>query len=564
MPMKVKSFPTDYSRVFSSIDLNNPYIHTNRGLYFLETVDGEGSIYIYLPSDLEFSAWNVTVLASGPCEPVCFISETGWKDLADKEKFMLIIGIPSGQPSGNDGYLGLMEHLSAAVCNKQHYDAQPFCSYAVAYGSACCSLFSYACLNPETYAGVAFVGEPVFAGDLAAMTERGRAVLPYVPAAEVALPAYFECDSGNNACEAAIQLFKKRNNTVEEPFIQGDMSVYPALQNVRRDSVNGQACASVVVREPLSTPAKSSSSAWSYLRKVIRTSGVGPGGLHPYRTLEQWGAQRREIMHDGVRRFWIEYAPERNVSREQKRPVVIFLHGGSQTGYTGMYAPEWMNVAESRDFILVMPTGTVREFGTSAPHPAWNAKRDPGLFDDEGFIRQIIDDVASRYEVDRGRVYVTGHSMGSAMTQRCALAMPELFAAVASNSGIVAGGFMGDFDSSGVREDIQMPAVWIQMGEHDVGGGFFEDNPKAERTCRYWVQRGSLGEFDQPSTYSCGRYKTRVWANEQGVPMLSYTVALDKPHAVMPQDAWFYYDEFFCKFSRDEEGRLRYMGELVR
>lgn len=45
---------------------------------------------------------------------------------------------------------------------------------------------------------------------------------------------------------------------------------------------------------------------------------------------------------------------------------------------------------------------------------------------------------------------------------------------------------------------------------------------------------------------------------------LGYTAALDKIHAVMPQDAWSYYDDFMCKFSRDEDGMLRYMGKPVR
>ena len=69
--------------------------------------------------------------------------------------------------------------------------------------------------------------------------------------------------------------------------------------------------------------------------------------------------------------------------------------------------------------------------------------------DDEKFIRSMLEDVKARFAVDSGRIYVCGHSMGSAMTQRAALAMPDIFTAAASNSGVVTGGFMGDFDTPG-------------------------------------------------------------------------------------------------------------------
>ena len=45
--------------------------------------------------------------------------------------------------------------------------------------------------------------------------------------------------------------------------------------------------------------------------------------------------------------------------------------------------------------------------------------------------------------------------------------------------------------------------------------------------------------------------------------MVRYTTTLEKPHAITPQDPWFYYDEFFCRFSRGETGELYYKGKLV-
>ena len=51
--------------------------------------------------------------------------------------------------------------------------------------------------------------------------------------------------------------------------------------------------------------------------------------------------------------------------------------------------------------------------------------------DDVGFIRLIVDDVAARRNLDRSRVYATGHSNGGYMSYRLACSASDIFAAVA-------------------------------------------------------------------------------------------------------------------------------------
>ena len=196
------------------------------------------------------------------------------------------------------------------------------------------------------------------------------------------------------------------------------------------------------------------------------------------------------------------------------------------------------------------------------PHPAWNAAGLPDHMDDEKLIRHMLADIQSRYPVDPGRIYACGHSMGAAMAQRAALAMSDIFAAAASNSGVVTGGFMGDFDTPDVRTDIPVP-IWIQMGEKDVGGGTLLNNANAARTVHYWVTRYKLLDEETPDCWRTGRYLNREWKTESGVPMVRFTTTLEKPHAITPQDPWFYYDEFFCRFSKGEKGELYYKGKIV-
>ena len=59
--------------------------------------------------------------------------------------------------------------------------------------------------------------------------------------------------------------------------------------------------------------------------------------------------------------------------------------------------------------------------------------------DDVGFIGALIDDVAKRHPLDRGRVYATGMSNGGMLVYQLAARHPEWFAAVAPVSATIGG-----------------------------------------------------------------------------------------------------------------------------
>lgn len=573
MLLQAQSFPSCYKEAFSNIDPENPYTHTNVGLFYLDSTTFGENAFAYLPENMECSTWSVTLLFSETDNPINQFLVSGWKEIADMHKVLvLFIAAPQNGWETNpqeDQYL--LSELDKALDSKAHFDVQRFCTYLVGYHKGAEAVLRYTMNHPSAYAGIGLIGSFTENGITAAAENDTKHMLSYLELRNIPVPVYLGVPEINESMEQIISHFVRRNKAGDK-FVKVDDGIirYQTSYRYHRNEINDHPAAQVAIEvsEVFSNPIPAcSDSAWKELHKTIRTSGVGPGYLHTYRTLEEWGVVYHETHIDDIKRHWYEYVPQRNISRKGKKPLVLFLHGGSQTAKSCLYANEWMNVAESRDFVLVAPTGTMRNFyaeGTQwAPHPAWNAKRNPDLFDDEKFIRFIIDDVCSRIPIDKTRIYVSGHSMGSAMTQRCALAMPDIFAAAASNSGVVAGGFMGDFTSPGVREDVPMPAIWIQMGEHDVGGGTLKANSKAERTIRYWIRRGKLRSFEHSCHYDCGRYQTTIWPSKTGAPVLSFTTTLDKPHAISPQDAWFYYDEFFSKFSRSSLGKLLYLGEPV-
>ena len=547
--MSERGFREVCASALSNLDPKDPY-----RLPFSGVVDLGKSACAYIPEALELSCWSLTIL---PPRGVCaqdFLVESGWKELADNQKILLLV-------AGNEGKEAdctledALSCLDKLVGSKEYFDAQRFFAYLIGYEDGAAVALRYTVEHPESYAGVVFVGLEHQADSIAAALG-GNDSQDNIP-----VPALFLSEL-EDLIQPAVAEFIRRNGCLDVPFsFMGD-TVYLPNPVETGDEVSSQRVADVIVRgvEPSALP--NAASVWETLHRSIRVSGVGVDDLHPYRTTDEWGLVRHELEIDGVVRHWLEYVPKGNVSRCDSRPLLVFLHGGSQTAKSAIYAAEWMNVAEARDFIVAFPTGTMRPFDNQPAHPAWNATRASNLFNDELFIREMVEDVCARENVDRGRVYVVGHSMGAAMAQRCALALPDVFAAAASNSGVVVGGFMGDFDTPGVREDLAMP-VFIQMGEHDVGGSTFAENRNAERTVEYWIKRGSLSSLDDALVSKTGRYSLRQWVTKEGVPMLSYMRTLDKPHCITPQDAWIYYDWFLSRFSRRADGATEYMGRAV-
>ncbi len=117
-------------------------------------------------------------------------------------------------------------------------------------------------------------------------------------------------------------------------------------------------------------------------------------------------------------------------------PLVVLLHGYGANG-TGQEA--YFSLREQvamKRFFLALPNGTT----DPAAKNFWNASgaccnfyRSP--VDDVAYLRALIADMKSRYNIDSSRVYVIGHSNGGFMTHRLACEMSDQIAAVMSLAG---------------------------------------------------------------------------------------------------------------------------------
>ena len=271
---------------------------------------------------------------------------------------------------------------------------------------------------------------------------------------------------------------------------------------------------------------------------------------------------------DGWLREWYVYLPDSaDTEKKEGLPLVFAMHGYSCSGEIYAGNSEWHKVAERYGFILVHPSGTpgmikLETQATSAantPLPVWNVMCESTGPDENRFFRHMLSRISDEYPVDRSRVYITGHSYGSMMTQFLAITDTSLFAAAAPCSGV-----FFDSESMNIRS---LPAianrpdgpgipVWMFVGEYEPW--LFPHIPAGNNitgeTIRYWQHTNHLQETlpdpQGPEWIRRGIWNDLTFTNDSGIPMVRYTWVGNMPHATTEEMSFRIWEEFFSKFSR--------------
>lgn len=124
---------------------------------------------------------------------------------------------------------------------------------------------------------------------------------------------------------------------------------------------------------------------------------------------------------------FVAYVPDKI---EKPLPVILQLHGAGEAGEGGerldlvdVHGFTKLFSKKERDCILILPQCSKDSF--------WVAEIQK--------IRQFIENIKYKFNIDEKRIYLTGLSMGGYGTWYTALAFPEIFAAIAPVCG---GGMM--------------------------------------------------------------------------------------------------------------------------
>lgn len=569
LALEIRHFPgeEEMNALYDRIPHDRMEFMAYSGLFLQEFPFEErmARLVVYLPEQVRHDCCCVLILVPDGVPAQEFIERAGWISLSERDQFA-VLALSSLDGWDADSALRLAQKTRDVIAERKYYCIGKSQIYVAAYGGAAATGERLILTTPGTISGLALIGTAgCSAGELKALGEAPSAV-PYVPMKDVPCPLSILTPALSGENRAAVEFFTAVNRLDPEPYLR-DGTLYYLPDRVRDDNwVQSENTAPIALRVENGLDeysAETTGAVWNELKKYFRALDYVNTSTHAARTKEDWGTLRREAIIDGWLRTWEEFVPSA-AGRGRKCPLVIDLHGGGGCPEHELNQSCWVRTAKARDLFLAVPHGSLRRFenGTMT-HPAWNASGRSAAQDDFRFIRHIVEDMLARYPgIDRTRVYITGHSMGSAMTQQVILHMPQYFAAAASNGGVVRGGFFGGLTAAEGTERYRMPVI-IQMGEFDRGGGTFERNADAKNTAAYWIARNGAGDIAAPDEYVNGPFHHKVYHNKAGVPMVHYITTENKPHVVTAQDALMYYDEFLSKYSRLEDGTICYMGRPI-
>lgn len=143
------------------------------------------------------------------------------------------------------------------------------------------------------------------------------------------------------------------------------------------------------------------------------------------------GLQRQTINVNGVERNYLLYAPQNAGSEDDRRPLVILLHGGG--GSAGQIASHvgggFAARAEREGFYLIVPDAMDRmwDFGAAG----LVSQTLPGRADDRAFFEALLDTLPAQLPIDQRRIFATGISRGGQASYFIACSFPGRIRAIA-------------------------------------------------------------------------------------------------------------------------------------
>ena len=184
---------------------------------------------------------------------------------------------------------------------------------------------------------------------------------------------------------------------------------------------------------PVAAPSASSST-------TAPQRGVVPYGTPIHPAVDPVGrAMDGTVTVSGVHRTYRLYVPA-SLPTDSPVPLLVALHGGLGSGQQFEVQTGFDGLAEANHFIVVYPNGTPIRPGSA--ELVWNAgaccsvaSQNRQNIDDVGFVSALITQLESQYDIDRNRVFVTGHSNGAMMAERLACQLADQVVAIAVQSG---------------------------------------------------------------------------------------------------------------------------------
>ncbi|SIS50502.1 Dienelactone hydrolase family protein [Zobellia uliginosa] len=145
--------------------------------------------------------------------------------------------------------------------------------------------------------------------------------------------------------------------------------------------------------------------------------------------------------------YYLYYPEEYEERQEEKFPLLLFLHGGGESGDSLVYVkrngpPKLIKRGKKFPFLILAPQNPYKKMW-------WNTRS----------VIQLLDTIVKNNRVDTTRIYLTGLSRGGGAAWEMAVQYPKKFAAMAVVCGMTPLPYASWIDK-------KMP-IWVFHGEED-------------------------------------------------------------------------------------------------
>ena len=210
------------------------------------------------------------------------------------------------------------------------------------------------------------------------------------------------------------------------------------------------------------------------------------------------GTFHETLSHNGENREFIVYIPS-SYDGTQPLPMLLNFHGYGGQAQDFMEWTDMRSLAESENFILVYPQGSLLN---GDPH--WNCSLpsadNKSSADDFGFVEALIDEISATYSVDTDRVYASGYSNGAFFAYGLACYRSDLVAAIGSVSGTMIGDTIAECDPSHPTAMINIHGTADGVVPYNGGSGY----SSIDSVMRYWVDFNDTNQTPTQTTMSDG------------------------------------------------------------
>lgn len=529
---------------------------------------GKRAVKIYIPENAEAGDYFVVLTVPDGEDTVEWMASSGWMTMAAQNNIWLYVMEPKDKKWGT--IEDEMPYIKQAYTNifaarGKHY--LTFATrYLVGYGAGGKALQMFAMKNSITVAAAAFVGASDIDENYLRIMSNSKYEKTDIAFSEVPMPVLLISEKFSGATAVVADYWKKANACVSTSCDFNGGKIYYQEKGTL-SQFTPTSCSSVALMEKKSAEYADAALTEMIYKKFLslytRYGGFAGGNILGNRPdHRELGVEIKKITVGDRMREYLIYIPQ-SVRRSNKAAPVLFYFPGSQQTHKMMFDISRMwEVADAGKFILVIAQGIADI--NHENWPVWDLTKSIGKNYDLKFIEALVKQTDKDYNIDPGRRYISGHSMGGMLSMLIGMNMSEYFAAMATTSALYIESFMGGpLDVKRDTMRFEPIPFWTFMGEYDIWPYDFNVNMDVKNTLEYWLVRNKAGTFGDHMSKKDGRFLTYEWTNENNIPMVRYTVTMNRSHSIIPKEISLIWDEWFSKWHKDDNGKRIYLDKEV-